>query len=283
MRLTSGSETVGRSALARVWADFILEKSRENALDEGWEYAKRGQVLSLSVSDEPGVLAARVQGRAARPYTVRLAVEAVTAEQWDRIIKDIADRPRLVAGVVQRELTNDVLDQIEEIGLVLRPVGMRGEVRAECSCGRCRQGERGWCKHVVAAGLIFADKLDSEPLLTCSLRGMEPDEIIERIRMLRSIEIGGGQTEAVRAIEWPESRQVVAQPFESVVGEFWSLDSRLDELETSPGQPEVAHALLRRLGPSPFTESRFPMVGLMATCYDLVTEDVLRRFLVGGE
>ena len=39
--------------------------------------------------------------------------------------------------------------------------------------------------------------------------------------------------------------------------------------------PEVDKPLLRRLGASPF-EARFPLVGLLATCYELVSEQTVR-------
>ena len=35
------------------------------------------------------------------------------------------------------------------------------------------------------------------------------------------------------------------------------------------------HPLLRRLGPSPFESSRFPFVGLLATCYDVISKAAL--------
>jgi len=35
--------------------------------------------------------------------------------------------------------------------------------------------------------------------------------------------------------------------------------------------------LLRRLGPSPFPEGRFPLIGLMATCYQLIGEAAIRE------
>jgi len=58
---------------------------------------------------------------------------------------------------------------------------------------------------------------------------------------------------------------------------FWEPGGQLDEIDAPLAEPEVSHVLLRRLGPSPFTESRFPLVGLMATCYELTSEHARRE------
>jgi hypothetical protein len=64
----------------------------------------------------------------------------------------------------------------------------------------------------------------------------------------------------------------------SLAHEFWSEPAGLENLDTAPRPPEVRHALLRRLGPSPFkapSEGGFPLIGLLATCYDVVREAAL--------
>jgi hypothetical protein len=64
---------------------------------------------------------------------------------------------------------------------------------------------------------------------------------------------------------------------------FWEAGPELAQIDTPMGEPEVSHVLLRRLGPSPFTESRFPLVGLLATCYEVVSEHARREAEGAGE
>jgi hypothetical protein len=53
---------------------------------------------------------------------------------------------------------------------------------------------------------------------------------------------------------------------------------QLQELDLSLRPPEVSHPLLRRLGASPWTgPGSFPLVGLLASCYEVASNDVLQR------
>jgi hypothetical protein len=53
--------------------------------------------------------------------------------------------------------------------------------------------------------------------------------------------------------------------------------SGLSQLDIPLDAPKVSHPLLRRLGQSPFTGvAAFPLVGLLASCYDTISRDALR-------
>jgi len=63
-----------------------------------------------------------------------------------------------------------------------------------------------------------------------------------------------------------------AVPLAEALDRFWEAGPELELVDLPVEPPAVSHALLRRLGPSPFPESRFPLVGLLATCYDVVSK-----------
>ena len=64
-------------------------------------------------------------------------------------------------------------------------------------------------------------------------------------------------------------------PLDACLDRFWEAGEELDEVDAPIAPPEVSHPLLRRLGPSPFEASRFPFVGLLATCYDVISKAAL--------
>src|SRR5207253_2574024 len=64
-------------------------------------------------------------------------------------------------------------------------------------------------------------------------------------------------------------------PLEQTLETFWDSGSGLDRLDLPIEPPPVSHPLLRRLGPSPFAAGGFPLVGLLATCYEQISESVL--------
>ena len=62
-------------------------------------------------------------------------------------------------------------------------------------------------------------------------------------------------------------------PLEQCLDYFWSPAVPLDELPPIPSPPDEPYEILKRLGPSPFEGSSFPLVGFFASAYERV-----RRF-----
>ncbi len=50
----------------------------------------------------------------------------------------------------------------------------------------------------------------------------------------------------------------------------------LQRLDLAPTNPPVSHPLLRRLGASPIPGAKFPLVGLLATCYDVISAKAMK-------
>jgi hypothetical protein len=59
------------------------------------------------------------------------------------------------------------------------------------------------------------------------------------------------------------------------VADFWAVGDGLSRLDTPIEPPPISCVLLRRLGSSPFPEGRFPLLGLLATCYDMIGRDAV--------
>jgi hypothetical protein len=59
------------------------------------------------------------------------------------------------------------------------------------------------------------------------------------------------------------------------VADFWAVGDGLSRLDTPIEPPPISCVLLRRLGPSPFPEGRFPLLGLLATCYDMIGREAV--------
>ena len=62
-------------------------------------------------------------------------------------------------------------------------------------------------------------------------------------------------------------------PLEDCLDSFWSPATPLEDLPEIPALPEEPYEILKRLGPSPFVGSTFPLIGFLATAYERV-----RRF-----
>ena len=66
-------------------------------------------------------------------------------------------------------------------------------------------------------------------------------------------------------------------PLEDCLDTFWSADMPLEDLPDI--RPPVAepYEILKRLGPSPFEGSSFPLIGFLATAYERVSRFARQR------
>lgn len=135
-----------------------------------------------------------------------------------------------------------------------------------------------WCKHACCAMALVADRLATDPFLIFALRGLPPDELIDRLRQRRQA-AGGSRPSGVASLVYeshlPGVSDKPSKPLEACADSFWVGEGSIEALDLPIGPPEVSHPLLRRMGPSPFAKAKFPIVGLLATCYDLVSRDAI--------
>lgn len=290
----------GSGWAAARWMRLVESVAPGEALASGLAYAKSGQTKLLEV--EPGLIRASVQGRLTKPYEVVVRVPTFGGEQWESVVRSMADQARYGAAILSGELPANIEDVFAPLNLRLFPLGAE-----ELACSVTYQGkpvekvweeyrrldivpdrvkeihagersEGGWNKHVCCAMAIFAEMLSKQGLLIFRLRGLDEEELLERLRQQRAVAglvRSGGEAVAVYATHVPSGAERVNGPLEDSMETFWSAgeegERALKELDLHMERPEVEHPLLRRMGASPFEGSRFPMVGLLATCYDLVS------------
>ena len=248
------------------WMRLLEQGASGPVMTEAKEYAKIGQTRRLDIAS--GVFEGPVQGRRRSSYTTAIKLDAFTADQWTAVVEAMADQSIYTAKMLSGELPQNVEDLFAPFGLHLFPTEL-GQLRASCSCGH----DSPWCKHTVCLGLLIADRLATEPFLIFTLRGMPGDDLIERLRQHRQATSGSmvGQAAAV----YTPHLGAEVRPLDADLAQFWHASDELDEVDAPIAPPEVSHPLLRRLGPSPFEASRFPFVGLLATCYDVISRAAL--------
>lgn len=143
----------------------------------------------------------------------------------------------------------------------------------------------GWCKHACCLAYLVAEKLTTDPFLIFTLRGLPREELLEGLRQRRAVAGAGQGPVLVYSPLVPGVSDVEPAPLEECVGHFWEAGPELDALDLPLGRPEVSHPLLRRLGPSPFGAGggKFPLVGLLATCYEVISEAAVKAEEAGTE
>lgn len=297
----TGEVTVSPTAAASGWtwaSSRWMRLAEEHALGEqlveGLEYARLGQARSIEI--KPGLIAGKVQGRVPTAYKTELRLPLFTHEQWARIVSMIAEQAKYSAALIGGEIPNNIEDIFAPMGLRLFPSDEQ-DLATSCNCDVFRGkdsftgldrpgGPSRWCKHICCLMYLVAEKLAQQPLTIFSLRGLDGQELLEQLRQQRALaglaRVGGGAAPVY--VQHVPNPQELSRPLEELLRErgaagFWSAggaEGALEEIDLSIQRPEVTHPLLRRLGASPFKESKFPMVGLLATCYDVVSEAAIK-------
>lgn len=251
----------------RIWR-LIEQGADGEALREGLEYARSGQTRRISFDE--GRVEAQVQGRRPRSYTTRFALPRFGKEDCARAVRALAEQARFAAKLLSGELPASIEDVFVPLGLHVFPAGP-DEPEISCSCAEAGP----WCKHVVCVAALLSERLGEDPFLILELRGLSRDELVEGLREQRSLSGAGPGPQPVYSAHVAGLSDAQASPLEEELDHFWRA-ARPGPMPSVPVvAPEVSHPLLRRLGPSPFQESRFPLVGLLATCYDLIGRDAL--------
>lgn len=171
---------IQRSALARTWWGKSWNKNLEryadysNRIGRGRSYVRHGAVLDLQI--RPGDVAALVQGSKSQPYLVNINIRELASGRWGAIKAACAGKldslPELLAGNFPRTLGEVFMEQ----GKGLFPVPE--EIRFSCSCPDWAS----MCKHVAAVLYGIGARLDDEPGLFFTLRGVHvPDLISEAV------------------------------------------------------------------------------------------------------
>ncbi|MBB5914879.1 putative Zn finger protein [Nocardia transvalensis] len=162
-----------RGSFARTWwgrsfIDAVEQVADAGRLARGRSYARSGQVVTYHV--EFGAVTAEVQGSQPRPFTAVLTLRKLRDERLDELVELVRDTPgmlaQLASGAVPREL-----------GPLLLPT-TASELDFGCSCP-----DSGWpCKHVAAVCYIVAERLDGEPSVMLTLRGLDLDTLISGVQ-----------------------------------------------------------------------------------------------------
>jgi uncharacterized Zn finger protein len=276
------------------WSKLLLGRLAAEHLTEALDYARAGQTASISIT--PGLVEAVVQGRAARPYRVRIEVAQLSAAEWDRVVATMAAEAIWSAKLLSGELP-------QTIELLFRGLGgclvheREDQLVHTCTCTLHAELGGVPCKHVGVAWLLVAERVEADPLLSFTLRGLDGQRLLERLQEARTIATRG----VSRAHSTPPAAESAAAPppVERCLQDFWKPGRRLIEVDEAAGDEHVPHAILRRLGPSPFQAnanraariqaapakgqsalppppsnqptSKFPLVGLLASIYDSIS------------
>ncbi|MEM7229714.1 MAG: hypothetical protein AAF432_12955 [Planctomycetota bacterium] len=264
IRVRSREEVPAKNWIVEEWLARVNRTWDAATRVEAFEYGRLGQTRSLDI--QAGYVTAQVQGRKATPYDVHLDFEPLNATQWEEFIATMAAN-----GMVSAQLFSEELPAAEILTSIAAEANVRllphETIQVTCTCAVGQTGAP--CKHGATIALLMAERLNADPLLLFTMRGLAASVLIDRIRRARTIRTHG--VASAHAEPFIPETQDTPTPLELCIDEFWRPGPRVQQVDKTEPVTYADHALLRRLGPSPM-KGRFPLVGLLASIYDAVAE-----------
>jgi len=161
---------IARTFWGKAWCDHLESYSDyANRLPRGRTYVRNGSVCHLAVSR--GSVEAKVSG--SELYDITIGIKTLPAAQWKRLKKNCAGRIGSLLGLLQGDLSGDLMEVVTDRNQGLFP--SPSEISLDCSCPDWAD----MCKHVAAALYGVGARLDERPELLFLLRGVDHEELID--------------------------------------------------------------------------------------------------------
>ncbi len=163
----------GRAIASSFWGKgwcTHLEKHSDfdNRLPRGRSYVRNGAVCHLEV--KAGRIEAQVLGSSL--YDVAIDIKVLKQANWAALKQKCSGEIGSLLELLQGKLSNRVMGIVtdRDAGLFPNP----GEMKFTCSCPDWAE----MCKHVAAVLYGIGNRLDSQPALLFTLRGVDASELI---------------------------------------------------------------------------------------------------------
>jgi uncharacterized Zn finger protein len=184
----------GRAIANTFWGQAWCENLEQysdfaNRLPRGRTYARNGSVVDLQI--EAGKVRAIVGG--SEVYKIRVSIKTLPKPIWTRVKRDCSQGIDSLMDLLQGRFDEGVMKRLTQPkdGLFPQPQ----EIDMDCSCPD-------WavlCKHVAAVLYGVAARLDADPQLLFTLRGVDHAELISQAVAAENLErsLSAGRTDVL--------------------------------------------------------------------------------------
>jgi uncharacterized Zn finger protein len=269
---------IGEQWWSRRFIDVLESLGLSTRLSRGRNYARSGQVLSLSIGT--GHVTAKVQGSRVKPYSVKLTVDPLTTRQWRRVEEALAARAIFRARLLAGEMPAEIEEVFADCGTPLFPHSAR-DLEMTCSCPDWEVP----CKHLAAVCYVLAEAFDDDPFAMLAWRGKGREDLLAALRRLAGgggraasasgLDGAGGPDDAGRSDRGGDAGHAVLEvadkPLAECTASFWTTPlspARLRALPPATAAP--ADLLLRSLDPPLITAGGLDLVTLLRPAYLLM-------------
>ena len=263
---------IGETWWSKRWIKVLESFSMGTRLTRGRSYARQGQVISIDV--EPGLVKAKVQGSQPRPYNVKIRLEPLSDQDWDKVTDAMASQAIFAAKLLAGEMPNTIEEAFASVHVSLFPTALR-ELKTDCSCPDWANP----CKHIAAVYYLLAERFDEDPFLIFKLRGRTKEQIIAVLRDKRAATFPVEDTSAGAETASAEEENLIS--LEEHLETFWQAGEAIESFTVNLSTPKIDKAILKRLGDAPFTIGDMNVASLLAKAYSAVDAAVSKKMSEG--
>jgi uncharacterized Zn finger protein len=245
LKARSARGAIGESWWSRRFLAVLESFALGTRLTRGRAYARKGQVLSLTVA--PGSVTASVQGSRPAPYAVTIGLKPFTEAVWVDVEEALAAQALFGAQLLAGEMPQEIEEVFAAAGAPLFPQSI-ADLSLKCSCPD-------WsvpCKHLAATFYLLAEAFDTDPFQILYWRGRDRETLLARLRALRTgvdelAVLPPAPAPAVLIGAAPALTGLATPPLSETLDRFWTspvpLPKRPPTLDVEPD------LLLRQLPP----------------------------------
>lgn len=276
-----GQKQFGQTWWGGKWLSALERLVDSARLGRGRSYARSGQVLNIDI--RAGRVDAKVQGSQPKPYSVRIEIQPLPDQAWERVITAMAAQALFAAKLLAGEMPPNIEEAFAAARANLFPT-QRGDLVTDCSCPDYANP----CKHVSAVYYLLSEQFDADPFLLFQLRGRSRDQVTAALRARRAAagpgEVDGRGAEAGVERAAPEQ----FQRLDECVERFWDVAAAAGQaasrpIPIAPAEAETAAAPIRSLGEPPFWTGRPAFGQRISRAYAAIARAALRLALGDDE
>jgi uncharacterized Zn finger protein len=259
---------IGETWWSKRWISVLESFNMGTRLTRGRSYARQGQVVSIDV--ELGKVKAKVQGSMPKPYNVKIALQPLSDQDWEKVIEAMASQALFAAKLLAGEMPQNIEEAFGAVHLSLFPTSLK-DLDTDCSCPDYANP----CKHIAAVYYLLAERFDEDPFLLFKLRGRTKEQIIAALRERRVASLPAETAASPSQTSAAEKEPLLS--LDEQLATFWQAGEALASFRVNPTPPEIDKAILKRLGDAPFTVGTTNVATLLAKAYDVVDIAALRK------